>query len=90
MLGASGIRRDLTGTAGASSFVGVNGEDESDLESHRRQDAHSHRAAIVGLIVCLVLVLGGLFLVYKLKAMSALQDCVMEGRTNCAPIDTSD
>ena len=70
--------------------MGVNGEDESDLESHRRQDAHSHRAAIVGLIVCLVLVLGGLFLVYKLKEMSALQDCVMEGRTNCAPIDTSD
>ncbi len=70
--------------------MGVNGEDESDLESHRRQDGHSHRAAIVGLIVCLVLVLGGLFLVYKLKAMSALQDCVMEGRTNCAPIDTSD
>lgn len=70
--------------------MGVNEEDESDLESHRPRDAHSHRAAIVGLIVCLVLVLGGLFLVYKLKAMSALQDCVMEGRTNCAPIDTSD
>jgi hypothetical protein len=70
--------------------VSVNEEDESDPESHRRQDAHSPRAAIVGLIVCLVLVLGGLFLVYKLKAMSALQDCVMEGRTNCAPIDTSD
>ncbi len=70
--------------------MSVNEEDESDPESHRRQDAHSPRAAIVGLIVCLVLVLGGLFLVYKLKAMSALQDCVMEGRTNCAPIDTSD
>jgi hypothetical protein len=68
----------------------MDGDDESDLESHRRQDAHSHRAAIVGLIVCLVLVFGGLLLVYKLKAMSELQDCVMQGRTNCAPIDTSD
>jgi len=80
----------LTDAAGTSSFVRVNEEDESDLESHRRQDAHSHRAAVVGLIICLVLVLGGLFLVYKLKAMSALQDCVMEGRTNCAPVDTND
>jgi hypothetical protein len=65
-------------------------ENESELESHRRQDAHSHRAAIVGLIVCVVLVLGGLLLVYKLKAMSDLQDCLMQGRTNCAPVDTSD
>jgi hypothetical protein len=88
--GASGTRKDLTGTTGTSSFAGVNGDDESDLELHRRQDAHSHRAAIVGLVVCLVLVLGGLFLVYKLKAMSELQDCVMQGRTNCAPIDPSD
>ncbi|MGD0502126.1 MAG: hypothetical protein ABSD02_05255 [Steroidobacteraceae bacterium] len=65
-------------------------ENESELESHRRQDAHSHRAAIVGLIVCVVLVLGGLLLVYKLKAMSDLQDCLMQGRTNCTPVDTSD
>ena len=64
-------------------------ENESELESHRRQDAHSHRAAIVGLIVCVVLVLGGLLLVYKLKAMSDLQDCLMQGRTNCAPVDTA-
>lgn len=68
----------------------VDGDHESDQEPQRREDAHSHRAAVVGLIVCLVLVLGGLFLVYKLKAMSAIQDCVMEGRTNCAPIDTGD
>jgi hypothetical protein len=37
-----------------------------------------------------VLVFGGLLLVYKLKAMSELQDCVMQGRTNCAPADSSD
>jgi hypothetical protein len=70
--------------------VPVDEKDSPDLESHRRQDANSHRAAIVGLIICLVLVLGGLLLVYKLKAMSELQDCVMQGRTNCAPVDTSD
>jgi hypothetical protein len=34
-----------------------------------------------------VLVLGGPLLVDKLKAMSNLQDCLMQGRTNCAPAD---
>jgi hypothetical protein len=61
-----------------------------DLQTHRRQDAHSQRAALVGLAICLALVLGGLFLVYALKKSSALQDCVMQGRTNCAPVDTGD
>ncbi|HEY3851072.1 MAG TPA: hypothetical protein VGL87_08890 [Steroidobacteraceae bacterium] len=68
----------------------VDEKQNSDVGSHRRQDANSHRAAIVGLIICLVLVLGGLLLVYKLKAMSELQDCVMQGRTNCAPVDGGD
>jgi hypothetical protein len=59
-----------------------------DLQTHRRQDAHSQRTALVGLAICLALVLGGLFLVYALKKSAALQDCVMQGRTNCAPVDT--
>jgi hypothetical protein len=59
-----------------------------DLETHRRQDAHSQRAALIGLAICLALVLGGLFLVYTLKKSSQLQDCVMQGRSNCAPVDT--
>jgi hypothetical protein len=61
-----------------------------DPEPHRRQDAHSQRAALIGLAICLALVLGGLFLVYALKKSAALQDCVMQGRTNCAPVDTDD
>ena len=80
----------MTAAVGTSTFLPVDEKDNPDLKSHRRQDANSHRAAIVGLIICLVLVLGGLLLVYKLKAMSELQDCVMQGRTNCAPVDTSD
>jgi hypothetical protein len=58
-----------------------------ELDEHRRQDSNSQRAALIGLGICLLLVAGGLFLVYKLKRMSELQDCVMQGRTNCAPID---
>ncbi len=55
--------------------------------SHREVDSNSRRAALIGLLICLLLVLGGLFLVYQLRKMSNLQDCVMQGRTNCSPID---
>ena len=58
-----------------------------DLQSQRRQEARSQRNALIALVICLALVLGGLFLVYKLKSMSELQDCLMQGRSNCEPID---
>ncbi|HMK85673.1 MAG TPA: hypothetical protein VK437_06930 [Steroidobacteraceae bacterium] len=60
-----------------------------DPKSHRRQDANSQRAALLGILICLLLVLGGLVLVYKLKSMSDLQDCVMQGRSNCAPVEAA-
>lgn len=44
--------------------------------------------ALIGLLVALLLVLGGIFLIHVLRRASQLQDCVMSGRTNCAPIDT--
>jgi hypothetical protein len=62
---------------------------EQDREVHRREDLRRQRAALVGLAICLALVLGGLFLYYQLKRSSDLQDCVMQGRSNCAPIDTT-
>jgi hypothetical protein len=55
-----------------------------------RDDAHSQRAALIGLAICLALVLGGLYLVCALKKSSELQDCVMQGRSNCAPVDAND
>jgi hypothetical protein len=45
--------------------------------------------ALIGLLIALLLVLGGLFLVRVLGRAGRLQDCVMSGRTNCAPIDPS-
>ena len=42
--------------------------------------------ALVGLLIALLLVLGGMFLVRILGRAAKLQDCVMSGRTNCAPI----
>ena len=52
-------------------------------------DHGSPHRSLIGLIVVIVLVVGGYFLVQKLKAMSELQDCVMSGRSNCAPIDAN-
>jgi len=43
--------------------------------------------ALTGLLVTLLLVLGGIFLIHELGRAARLQDCVMSGRTNCAPID---
>jgi len=47
------------------------------------------RAALAGLIFLLALVAAGLYLAHELRGVSQLQDCVMAGRTNCAPIDSS-
>lgn len=38
------------------------------------------------LIAALVMIGLGYFLVIKLRDMSRIQDCVMSGRTNCAPV----
>ena len=46
----------------------------------------SRRGALLALIVILALVVGGLFLWDRLSRMAAIQDCVAQGRTNCAPI----
>jgi hypothetical protein len=47
------------------------------------------RAALLGMLVALLLVVAGLILVKKLGDSGRLQDCVMSGRTNCAPIGTT-
>ena len=54
------------------------GLDEPELESRR--------GPLVALLLVVVLLVGGLWLMRHLRATAALQDCVMSGRTNCAPI----
>jgi len=43
--------------------------------------------SLAGLAVILFLALAALFLVRELGKVSRLQDCVMQGRTNCAPVE---
>jgi hypothetical protein len=42
--------------------------------------------AIVGLGLIALLIVGMLFIMQQLRHVTALQDCVASGRTNCAPI----
>jgi hypothetical protein len=41
------------------------------------------RAVLIGFIVIALLVIAGLFLTHGLRNMSKIQDCVLQGRTNC-------
>jgi len=58
--------------------------DDKDPEE-KGADRSSVRLA--GLAVILLLAVIALFLVQKLRSQSNLEDCLMQGRTNCAPIE---
>jgi hypothetical protein len=52
------------------------------------QEADERRsAALIGLIIILALAIAGVLLVRELRERSQLEDCLMSGRTNCAPIE---
>ncbi len=44
------------------------------------------RGVLIGLVVVVVLVIGGIWLANHIRSAGRLQDCVMAGRTNCAPV----
>ncbi len=49
-------------------------------------DAPSRRGPLIALAVVVVLVIGGILISQVLHSTSRLQDCVMQGRRNCAPV----
>jgi hypothetical protein len=57
-------------------------EDETDDDSGRRK-------ALAALLVVAALIGISLYVAHVLKTSSDLQDCAMQGRTNCAPIQTN-
>jgi hypothetical protein len=61
----------------------------SDQAPRTRQDSYSPRAVLLALALLVVLVLGGLFLFYTLRESSSLEDCVMQGRSNCTESSTT-
>ena len=48
----------------------------------------SRRGAIATLVLLAVAVIGAIYVINRLHSMSAIQDCVMSGRSNCAPISS--
>jgi hypothetical protein len=44
--------------------------------------------ALIGLITVVILIVVVVFITYRLRQAGDIQDCVMSGRTNCAPIET--
>ncbi len=44
------------------------------------------RGPLIALLVIAALCVGGYFLVGQLRASGQVQDCVMAGRSNCAPL----
>jgi hypothetical protein len=60
-----------------------------DNRSEHGEDGADQRrsAALIGLIVILALAIAGVVLVRELRERSRIEDCLMSGRTNCAPIE---
>jgi hypothetical protein len=46
------------------------------------------RRALIGFIAIVAMVVAVLFIMHRLRQAAEIQDCVVAGRTNCAPIDT--
>jgi hypothetical protein len=61
---------------------------QMDNRSHGDDEADQRRsAALIGLIIILALAIAGVVLVRELRERSRIEDCLMSGRTNCAPIE---
>lgn len=62
-------------------MIGDRSRDGEEAAAQRRS------AALLGLIVILSLAIGGVLLVLALEKAARLEDCLMSGRGNCAPIE---
>jgi hypothetical protein len=56
---------------------------QSDIEEGEAR----RTAASMGLIVILLLAIAGVWLVRELRQESQIEDCLMQGRHNCMPIE---
>ncbi|MBN8925733.1 MAG: hypothetical protein J0H19_03835 [Rhodospirillales bacterium] len=58
----------------------------SSPEPDAADEARSPWRAVIGLLLIVGLVVGVVFVMRELRQTAAVQDCVMAGRTNCAPV----
>jgi len=52
-------------------------------DAEAREEANRQTASLAGIAITLLLLIIGLFLIRELHAKSAIEDCLMSGRTNC-------
>jgi hypothetical protein len=52
-----------------------------------REGDNRRTAALMGLAIVLSLAIAGIVLIRDLGKEAKLEDCLMSGRTNCAPIE---
>lgn len=50
------------------------------------EPAPNRRGALIAIVVIAVLIAGGIWLSRTLHGVGKIQDCVMAGRNNCAPV----
>jgi hypothetical protein len=47
----------------------------------------NRRGAVIGLVITALLVIAGYYLMTVMRHQGQVEDCLMSGRSNCAPID---
>ena len=62
-------------------------ESHDDSSQAQHPAPETRRPAVIGLFVVLALVVASYFLVTALRQNANLEDCLMSGRKNCAPIE---
>jgi hypothetical protein len=58
----------------------------SDTNSDDQDPPPNRRGALVAIVVIAALIAGGIWLSRTLHGVGRIQDCVMAGRNNCAPV----
>jgi hypothetical protein len=83
--GPGKLGRDISALAVGCDRLGEPMENRSERGDGGADQRRS--AALIGLIIILALAIAGVVLVRELRQRSRFEDCLMSGRTNCAPID---
>jgi len=59
----------------------------TEQKPQRDEELYSRRVFVIGVLVCVLLALGSLYLLLALRERAQLEDCFMQGRSNCLPLD---
>ncbi len=59
------------------------------MTNHQPSDeAPNRKGPVIALVLVVMLLLGGILLQRTLRSTGKMEDCLMSGRSNCAPVAT--